>query len=257
MTILLHHPDHHRTGKLDAKPARTNVEEFIDLEQAERLCPQVVDNTRDGSIPLAMYLNNHEGCCTFAGIGNTLRVNSGGKVQLTDGDIQTGYVDVTRQEGAAFNPATGANDNGCAEIDVLDYWARVGVGGNKLLGHAGVNIKDPVAVKVVCWLAGSVYPGWQLSIAQQSQAIWDAASGASGQPGSWGGHCAPIFAVTPSGLILGTWAIYKPATFAFASAYGDEGHMLITSAWLEANVGNPLINQAALTSLLAKFQREP
>ncbi len=246
---LLHDPATHRLGKATAKPPRLRIADYLDLEAALPQTPADVVNSRGQSVALAMYLNDTLGDCTCAGVGNTLRVNSNGTQQLGDAAVEQAYVAVTTEEGDAYNPATGANaDAGCAELDVLDYWSLTGVGGDKLMGHAGVDMTNAGEVKAVCWLFGSVYPGWQLSVAQQSQQIWDVDQSANGRPGTWGGHCAPIFDILSDAAWLGTWGAYKQATLAFIPHYADEGHALITDAWIASNQNNSLVNVAQLTN---------
>jgi hypothetical protein len=256
---LVHDPTVSKLGKAAPKPSKLQIRDYIDVEGALAQAPASVVNSGSppGSYPLAMYGNDTLGDCTCAGVGNTLRVNSKDADRLPEQAIVDAYVAVTTEEGDPYNPATGANaDAGCAEIDVLDYWVKSGIGGNKLVGHAGVNMQDADEVKSVCWLFGSVYPGWQLSIAQQSQQVWDVATGRDGRLGSWGGHCAPIFDITPSGALLGTWGAYKQATLAFIPWCADEGHALVTDQWLADNQSNPLVNTAQLEADLKQLQSE-
>jgi hypothetical protein len=260
MTELLHSPDTHRLGKKDAKPPRAMLRDFVDIERVAQTLPANIINSNNQSIPLAMYLNNNEGCCTCSGVGNSLRVDSNGTKQITDGDVQTGYVAVTGREGAAYDPTSGANDNGCAEIDVLDYWVQVGVGGDKLVTHAGVDFNNILEVRTALHMCGPLYPGWQLSTDQQSQQVWAPGSAA---PGSWGGHCAPVsdYYTQPPATISGTpipagqgdiftvltWAQYKPCVGAYIPFACDELHALITDAWIARNQGNPAVNMQALS----------
>lgn len=260
MPELIHDPAVHKLGKLAAKPPRLMLRDYVDIERSLPQAPATVENSKGQSIPLAMYLNDKYGCCTCAAVGNTLRVNSGGKVQLTDQDILAAYEAVTGQEGAAFNPATGKNDNGCVEVDVLDHWSATGVGADKLLGHAGVNMRDPDEHRVIAWLFGSVYLGIALAVEQQSQQVWDYVKGSS--PGSWGGHAVPEFDVnvtfqTVSGVIvIGTWGAYKAVTPLFLKEQADEGHAPITAEWLAASESNPLVNTAKLQADLAQLAPE-
>ena len=254
---LIHDPATHHLGKGKAKPPRLSIAKYLDVEAALAQAPANVVNSKNQSIALAMYMNDTLGDCTCAGIGNTLRVNSQGQQELADSDVESAYVAVTTEEGDAYDPATGANaDAGCAEIDVLDYWVKTGVGGDKLAGHAGVDMKNADEVKAVCYLFGSIYPGWQLSTAQQSQQVWDVDKSHDGKPGSWGGHCAPIFDILTDAAWLGTWGAYKQTTLAFIPYYADEGHALITDAWLRDNQSNSLVNTSALTQDLADLSPE-
>lgn len=276
MTEFLHHPDHCRLGKNDPKPPHIDFEELVDVERvnAENEIPANIVTSLDANgnpIPLAMYLNDSEGDCTIAGAGNTLRVDSDGELEITDEDVQAGYVAVTAEEGAAYDPATGANDNGCAELDVLDYWVKVGIGGNRLLAHAGVKFRNQLARRTALWMCGPLYPGWQLSTDQQTQAIWAPGPAAAG---SWGGHCAPIaddYTEIPAGriiagvqipadieeiLVLLTWGSRKPARGSYVDFACDELHVPLTDRWLARNQGNPAINMAALTAYLKTLGRE-
>lgn len=254
---LVHDPATHRLGKAKPKPSRLRIGDYLDVQAAIAQAPPNVVNSKNQSIPLAMYMNDTLGDCTCAGVGNTLRVNSDGSKQLSDNDVQSAYIAVTTEEGNPYNPGTGANaDAGCAELDVLDYWVVTGIGGDKLMGHAGVDMTNADEVKAVCWLFGSLYPGWQLSVAQQSQTVWDVDTSANGKPGSWGGHCAPIFDILTDAVWIGTWGAYKQATLAFIPYYADEGHALITDAWIAANQNSQVVNVAALTADLAKLSPE-
>lgn len=279
MTELLHDPDTQLLGKKEAVLNPRMIAEFLDIEKAQTaldIPANIINSTATAggtpmSIALAMYLNDQEGDCTIAGVGNILRVDSNGQIQIADADVQTGYVDVTKIEGAAFDPSTKANDNGCVELDVLDYWVKVGVGGNKLLGHAGVKMTDDVQRRTVLHLCGPIYPGWQLSTDQQSQQIWQPGAAAAG---SWGGHCAPIcdeWTQLPSGLVIGgvaidpslgcvfnvlTWQQYKACLLSYLAFACDEGHALITDAWVEKAKALGLIDEPALDAYLKTLQPE-
>jgi hypothetical protein len=271
MTTLLHDPETNRLGKADAKPPHVMLEEFVDFEMLDATDPvpaNIVNSTDQAGqmIALSMYLNDRQGDCTCAGAGNILRIDSDGALQITNGDVEIGYIAVTGEEGAAFNPATGQNDNGCAELDVLDYWVKTGFGGNRLLGHAGVRVSNIAQIRRALHLTGPLYPGFQLSTDQQTQPIW--APGAAA-PGSWGGHCPPLvdwYTQIPLGLHIGgvpiapnlgqilafaTWGALKPGTEPYIPFACDEVHALITDVWLKRNEGNPAINLVALKAYLA------
>lgn len=271
MSTLLHDPETNRLGKADAKPPHVMLEEFVDFEMLDATdpVPANIVNSQDQAgktIALSMYLNDRWGDCTCAGVGNVLRIDSDGKLQISNQAVETGYVAVTGLEGAAFNPATGANDNGCAELDVLDYWVKTGFAGNRLLGHAGVSVKNIAQIRRALHLTGPLYPGFQLSTDQQSQSIWKPGPAAAG---SWGGHCPPLvdwYTQIPQGLVIGgvpipaslgqilafaTWGALKPGTEPYIPFACDEVHALITDVWLARNAGNPAINMAALKTYLA------
>lgn len=257
---LVHDPDAHHLGKLDPKPPHIHIATYLDVERAKATeqVPTTVNNSINQSIALAMYLNDREGDCTCAGVGNILRVDSRGKAIVADQDVQSLYITVTKKEGAAFDPTTGANDNGCVPLDVLDEIAANGIGGIKILGHAGVNMKDDAQKAVSLQQFGHIYMGVQLATEQQSQQVWDYVQGSS--PGSWGGHLFPLFdLVIVNGQqqwVGGTWGAYKWATDPFVTDQADEGHVFITQAWVDANADNPLFDMQALVADLNTYQHE-
>lgn len=272
---LLHPPETHKTGKLDPKPPHAMFRDFVDIERVAATLPaNIINSVSNGQlIALAMYLNDQYGCCTISAVGNTLRIDSKGTKVLANQDIENGYEAVTAKEGAAFSPGPPpVNDNGCNEIDVLDYWVNPGIGGDKLVAHAGVDFKNETEIRTALYLTGPLYPGWQLSTDQQSQQVWQPGKAA---PGSWGGHAAPIsdyYTEIPAGLIIGgytiptdvyrrilaiaTWGALKPADGDYVDFACDELHALITDAWIAANQDNPAVNMTALTAYIKTLQPE-
>jgi hypothetical protein len=270
---LLHDPSKVKLGKADAKAPHAMLEDFVDFERlyVEDPAPKnVINSVTAGGGPsqaaqLAMYLNDKLGDCTIAGVGNILRVDSSDSVEISDEDVQSAYIAVTSEEGNAYDPESGANaDAGCAEVDVLDYWTKVGIGGNKLLGHAALRADNAKQRHQALYMCGPLYPGWQLSTDQQTQEIWGKGSAASG---SWGGHCAPvsdeytdleavgwvinqIHIPKDIGEILAllTWGGYKLARGNFVPFACDELHAPITTAWLARNQNNPAVDVAAIES---------
>jgi hypothetical protein len=256
----LHDPAVCKLGKQPAKPPRVLLADFVTSERVFAAAPGVVINSAmpgqgPKTVPLGMYLNDSEGDCTCAGAGNIIRVNSKGKKQIADADVQAAYVAVTGQEGAAFDPSTGANDNGCVPLDVLDYWTSPGIGGDVILGHAGINMKDFNQVRWGLWKFGAVYQGIQLATEQQNQNVWDFVPGST--PGSWGGHLFPLFDHPRHNIWTGgTWGGYKDQTYNFMVNQADEGHVLITSEWLAAHAGSKVIDVVGLKAALAEAQSE-
>lgn len=275
MATLLHDPDTHKLGKTDAKPPHIMLGDFFDIERAaaENPPPANIINSLDANgnpIALQMYLNNEYGDCTCAGVGNTLLVDSDGEVEIADSDVLTAYQAVTAEEGAEFEPGPPpVNDNGCNEIDVLDYWTKVGIGGNKLIAHAGVNYNNQLERRIALNECGPLYPGWQLSTDNQNQEIWAPGPAAAG---SWGGHCAiimddfteiPANRIIPTAalpilipkdileiLVIGTWGTRQLARGSWVWFACDELHVPLTSAWLARNENNPALNLAALQAFI-------
>lgn len=285
MSDLVHDPSTHFLGKRDAKKPHAMLAEFVDFEKADAtldvpaniINSSLTDGGPAGAVQLAMYLNDREGDCTCAGIGNKLRTDSNDAEEVTDDDVQAVYVGVTGEEGAAYDPATGANDNGCAEIDVLDWVTQKGIGGVKILGHAYVNPTNDKQRRIALYLCGALYDGIQLSTDNQSQQIWEPGPAAAG---SWGGHCVvtcdeyteitpgltiggvPIPSDIPGGFAFAveTWGGYKPCAGTYIPFAFDELHAVLTQQWLDKVKADPtlsqIINVAAIEAYFQSLQQE-
>ena len=98
------------------------------------------------------------GDCTCAGIGHMImawsRIASGTAVVPSDQQILTAYEAVS-----GYNPATGANDNGCLCTGVLEYHRTTGISGNRNVGYAAIDPRDPTALSQTVYLFGGAYIG--------------------------------------------------------------------------------------------------
>src|SRR5579864_8544147 len=107
---------------------------------------------------------------------------------------------------SGYNPATGANDNGAAITDVLDYWRTVGIGGHKILGWAAVNPQSVLEVQQAIWLFSALDIGVNLPQSAMDQ-------NSEGKPwnivtpdgGIVGGHSVPLFGYGSQGTTCITW----------------------------------------------------
>jgi hypothetical protein len=92
--------------------------------------PASFDLTPKVGASWGMMDNDQIGDCTCAAAGHLIMewtANAGKKmVTPTDKQIVAAYSAIT-----GYNPATGANDNGANEIDVLNYWRQTGIAGHK------------------------------------------------------------------------------------------------------------------------------
>jgi hypothetical protein len=184
-----------------------------------------------------MWLNDRLGCCTCSSsAGETCcwcAVN-GVACTITDNDVLVAYEAVS-----GYDPATGANDNGAVEIDVLKYRQKTGVGGHKIYAYLGISHVNESAVNTAIWMAGSVYIGLQLPLAaQKMQGTWDFPAGTkkTGKwaPGSWGGHAVFVCgydAATGNRKII-TWGEVITVTKSFWDVYIDEVWMIVSPDWM-------------------------
>jgi hypothetical protein len=192
-----------------------------------------------------MMDNDQIGDCTCAAAGHLIMewtANAGKKMLTpTDKQIVAAYSAVT-----GYNPATGANDNGAAEIDVLNYWRQSGIAGHKIGAYAAVeprnhgNIMDSVFVFQGCYI------GIQLPISAQAQVQnhqpWSLPPGGptgDGKPGSWGGHAVPVVAYDTRGVTVVTWGALQVMTWPFWEAYCDEAYAIISNDYLTGKKETP------------------
>jgi len=209
--------------------------------------PPTANRTGD-VVDWGLLLNDVEGDCTCATAGHMqmawTAVTQGKPVIVPDSAIQQAYVDV-----AHYDPATGANDNGAACLDVLEYWRTVGIGGNKIIAHAAIDPNQSIQVESACYYYGGVYIGVQLpaSAVQQTDAgeAWTV---------PWfspivGGHAIPIVAYSPEYLWVVTWGKLQTMSWDFLFRYCDEAYVALDSEWIAANDLSPTgLNLTALTA---------
>jgi hypothetical protein len=239
----------------DLRKKTVNLDKYMDLSQLPAY-PANHKWSAKVTKPWGMLLNDNEGDCTCACAGHMIlcwdqNVGKGYPV-VSDADVQTAYVAVTGWEGAAYNPATGANDNGCAILDVLDYWHKIGIGGHKILMNGTISPYNLAAIKAGIYFFGGADIGINLPLAWQNASIWDVGPGGSTSgswtPGSWGGHSVPLVDYSPTDNTCVTWGQLMKITDSAIAAYCDEVHCVISSQdWLNQLKRTPSgLNLAAM-----------
>lgn len=177
-----------------------------------------------------MYANDRLGDCTCATAGHMELTWSHGKVRVTEADV------------IALYDATGVGDTGRYELDVLNHWRKVGIGGFEVTAFARVDFRNPALVRAACWLFGGVYVGAGLPRIAQSQVKWDVPRGQklTGEWafGSWGGHAFHICDYDEYGVGIVTWAETKRVSNRWLDAYLDEGYAIISPEWLHHEHGS-------------------
>ncbi len=188
--------------------------------------------------PLGAMGNNAAGNCTIACAGHMIQSWTASAdpapTILPDVDIIAGYVAVTGIEGAAYNPQTGANDNGCNVQDVLGYWRDYGIGGHKIQSWLSVSPVDEHEQAIGHWLLGGLYLGAALPLLAETQIEhgqpWDVQHRHSRntQPGSWGGHAIPVERIRPGWKTVITWGVEQDYSTAWGEAYVDEVYVILS-----------------------------
>lgn len=193
-----------------------------------------------------MDLNDQLGDCTIACAAHEIlqwSTYAGTPKRITDAEILTAYEAVS-----GYIPGDPSTDNGAVILDVLNYWRKTGIGGDKLSAYVSVNWQDREELKQAIALFGNVNIGIQLPISAQNTTaggngfqVWEVPAGGAvddGSPGSWGGHCVPIVGFRDdgtgaSGTQVITWGAVYDMTWNFLNAYVDEAYCLLSNDWLE------------------------
>lgn len=203
--------------------------------------PLAVDyGTAAGAWP--MYANDRAGDCTLASVGHTVQsmtaYAASAPVTLPEDDILAAYTALT-----GYDPATGANDTGCVELDVLNYWRKTGVGGHRIVAYAALDLRNHDEVRQALHTLGSLYIGanmpndaWPQFAAGQP---WHPTDGPDSEPGSWGGHAVNIVAYGPMGLTCITWGRPQQLTWAWWDRYVEEAYAVVTDDWLSRSGQSP------------------
>lgn len=194
---------------------------------------------------LGMMLNDQIGDCTVAAAGHMIQqwtTYAGAPIILPDADILTAY---ESPSVGNYNPNDPSTDNGAAMLDVLNYWRKTGIGAHKILAYVQVNPKNALEVREAVMLFGNVYMGVQLPASVEGSdpdappLPWTVPDGGTssenGIPGSWGGHCVPIVAVSPETLTCITWGQTLKMSHGFWGDYVDEAYAVLSIDWIEKN----------------------
>jgi hypothetical protein len=140
-----------------------------------------------------------------------------------------------------FSPKDPASDQGAEILPTLQYWKGTGFptkgGKNTILGFCQVNVKKKEEVQQAISLFGNCLLGLAMPEAWvNSEGTWPASpAGAEGpwRPGSWGGHCVPVFRYDETGVFVVTWGTPWFLPWEAFFEYCDEAFSVLTEDWLE------------------------
>jgi hypothetical protein len=212
-----------------------------------------------------MYLNDQLGDCVIAAAAHMIQqwtTYAGREVRITDSDVMLGYEQV-----GGYSPNDPSTDNGCDMLTALRYWRKVGFGGHRIAAYVSVNLKNPAEVAQAIYLFGGVYAGVALPVSAQEPTqtgqypCWSVPHyglNGDGSPGSWGGHCIPLFGYSLDkagnpGTMLVSWGELYDMTWKFLRAYGDECWAVLSLDWFNKVGVAP--NGFNLTQLAADLRK--
>lgn len=184
-----------------------------------------------------MFGNDTIGDCTLAAIAHLIMLwtSHAGKLVIPDQkDVIAAYSAIT-----GYNPVTGANDDGAAITDVLNYCQTTGVAGHKILGWAQLDHKNITRRAQGVWLFGALNVGVQLPANAQDQFTqrknWEL------EPydgGNEGGHCIIETGYGREGENYCSWGRGdQKASRAWTNQYVDEAYVAFTPDWIDEASG--------------------
>lgn len=188
------------------------------------------------------------GDCAYAAIGHAIMAWSMATAKkpliLSAQTIVQAYA-----TGTGYDPVSGAGDNGAALINVLEQQRGVGIGGNKCLAYAGVDLSDPIHTRQAIHYFGGAYIGLMLpeSAMQQTDAglVWT-------KP--WfsptiGGHAIQLLSYDANHIWAITWGKIQCMTLEFYQAFCDEAFVVVDPLWMDDKDMSPVgLNLAALVA---------
>jgi hypothetical protein len=190
-----------------------------------------------------MMLNDKIGDCTIAGAGHLINAWTSGKTIPPDYIIQKVYSDIS-----GYDPTTGNKDDGCVELDVLNYWHKTGINGDTIGAFAEVNIKKEADIKAALYLFNGLYIGVNLPSSAEYQfqkgEPWKVVKGAQ----IVGGHCIVLVAYDETYYYAVTWGDIVKIEKAWLKKYMDEAYAIISQDYIQGGKTLQGYNIPALTT---------
>lgn len=182
--------------------------------------------------------NDQYGDCGEAGALHLIQAqsfNAGKSLVPTTQDALNLYSQVT-----GFNPDDPSTDQGTVLTDLLTYWKKTGITVgetvHKIVGYASVDISSVQQMRYAAYTFGGLYIGLNLPAAcEQNTNNWNFGPGQQ----IAGGHCVIVAGQGSAGGKIGSWGMWIPANWNFLLSYLDEGYVVVTEDWLNAQGQSP------------------
>lgn len=225
-----------KLGKLEAKRSVKNLALGNYLTPSKVAFPPVCAWER--SIDYGMMRNDKVGDCTIAAAAHMEMnwqavVNAGTPLVVPDEKVIADYSAV-----GGYDPATGANDNGCYMLDVLHYWLSKGIAGREAQAFATLDLHNLEQVKAAIYLFGGVYFGFSVPLytMEQTDKVWRVQTK---DDRSVGGHAVCALGYGRQGFALCSWGTIYRMTAEFWLRYVDEAYCVISKSWLKQSGVSP------------------
>jgi len=202
------------TSDLEAPPTAVNT------------LPRVYEklSISDPTILFPMDGNDTLGDCTIAAVAHvvtTYRGLIGGRDIMSKNAVVKLYYHLT-----------GGVDSGLNELDVLNYWRRSSVAGDKIIAFASIDPKNHTHVQQAIQIFGGVYLGFQV----QQNCVQEFNNHEPWTPGPLtnDGHAVFAVAYDQAGVTVLTWGNTQQATWAWWDECVDEAYAILPPEALKA-----------------------
>jgi hypothetical protein len=155
--------------------------------------------------------------CTIAALAHA--------VTTYRGLLGTKIIMTTQAVVKLYMHLTGGVDSGLNELDVLDYWRKRPVSGDKVLAYVSIDAKNHTHVQQAIQLFGGVYLGFQVQ--QNCIQEFDAHQPWTPGPLTNDGHAVFAVAYDSSGVTVLTWGNTQKATWAWWDECVDEAYAIL------------------------------
>ena len=161
--------------------------------------------------------NDRLGDCTIAALAHAITTYEGliGVQKIT---AETAVVKL-------YMHLTGGIDSGLAEIDVLNYWRKTKVDGEKVVAFTAIDVKNHTHVKQAINLFGGVYLGFQVQ--QNCEQEFNAGKPWTPGPLTNDGHAVFAVGYDANGVTVLTWGSTQRATWAWWDECVDEAYAIL------------------------------
>ena len=226
-----------KLGRLPAKRSLKSLALSNYLNMGAVAFPQT--HAWERKIPYGMMANDRIGDCTCAAAGHMIMnwqavANAGSPVTIPDDQIIAAYSAIT-----GYDPASGANDNGANELDVLAYWQTTGIAGHKIAGKATLDIHNVDQIKAATYLFGGVYIGFEVPAFIMEDTGNHNWGSMSGDTSIVGGHAVPVFGYGRGGCTNVSWGDLYHMSWDFWLQYCDEAYAIVSTDWLKQSAVSP------------------
>jgi hypothetical protein len=184
--------------------------------------------------------NDTLGDCTIAALAHAVTTYRG----------LVGNKDIMSRQAVVklYMHLTGGVDSGLNEKDVLDYWRKTTVSGDKILAYVSIDPKNHTHIEQAIQLFGGVYLGFQV----QQNCIQQFDAGQPWTPGPLTNEGHAVFAVgyDQTGVTVLTWGNTQQGTWGWWDECVDEAYAILPPEAAKAGF-DPGFNIAQLKADLA------